>query len=56
MKVDALKYLKVVLFRRSEGTKNNKHLARGVVQSTGRGRRTADGRIGLLNRLRCWFC
>jgi hypothetical protein len=52
MKVDALKYLKVVLFKYNKGTKNNKHLARDIVQSIRRGRRIADKRIGLLNRFK----
>jgi hypothetical protein len=58
VKVNALKYLKVVLFRRNEGTEKNRHLVKGIVQSIRRRRGTADRRIRLLNRLKygfCWF-
>jgi hypothetical protein len=56
MKVNALKYLKVVLFKRNKGTEKNKHLAKGIIQSIKQRHGTTDKRIGLLNRLRYRFC
>ena len=56
VKIEVLEHLKVVLFRRSERTENERLLARGIVQSTGRRRGTADGRISRPNRRRCRFC